>query len=293
MLADFERALADVLGARLPPPLAGAVDVVPGRDVARLLVSVGRVEPLDGALHALHARRAERVPGAPAARRVLRLQGEVTLALRAPDAEARPARMDAFDDTLYLLGDPALADGTALLPADASDPGFLVHALRLVRAEPPTTIVLAVEGVFWPVGVAGEDGPAIVAARLRQVVQPLRLAPERPPLVAAGEAVELTLHVGAAGALGAAAGGATTALPFGGLVVRVVDAGGRPGAGTLAGGAAAADGARLVDLADGVATVRYTPPDAPTVEHLVVQLDDGAGEGGVEVGRFRLAVRGG
>jgi hypothetical protein len=81
-------------------------------------------------------------------------------------------------------------------------------------------------------------------------------------------------------------------LPFGSLALTLRDAGGRPGAGSLAGSHGAGD-VRLVPLHDGEATVEYTPPAAPAVDLLVVTLEDGSGAQGPELARFRLATRGG
>jgi hypothetical protein len=105
--------------------------------------------------------------------------------------------------------------------------------------------------------------------------------------------VDLALELDAAGTLRLEGGGRVTPVPFGAVVVAVVDSGGRPGAGTLAGGTAAgAAGARTLPVTGGRAVVQYTPPAQAAVEQLVVALDDGAGGAGIELGRFPLDVRG-
>jgi hypothetical protein len=252
------------------------------------VLAVRSARPVD---EELLSTRPERVPGGSDPRRVLRLSCEVGLEVRLPAGGTRADQMAALDQTLYLLEDASLADGSALLPADDADPGFRIRRLRLARAEPPGAITVDAQGLFWPVGQAGEAGPAIREVRLRQAVQPLALAPTHPRLLAGGAPVELTVTLGTTATLRIEEGG-VTALPFGSLSLSVVDAGGRPGAGTLAGGVAGPGGARLVPVAAGAATVVYTPPAAPAVDHLVVALEDGEGGPGIELARFRLAVRG-
>jgi hypothetical protein len=107
--------------------------------------------------------------------------------------------------------------------------------------------------------------------------------------------VPLTIRVGTTGTTRLTEG-APAVSPFGELAVRVVDAGGRPGAGGLAGGAAGPDGSRLITVAEGAAQVEYRPPAAAADDVLVVHVgraDAGAGPGiGVELARFPLAVAG-
>ena len=289
MLDEFESRLADVLGQRLPAPFAGAVDRAPGRDIARLEVTVTGAEPI---ADNLLAARSERVPGDIAPRRVLRLRCDVALTTRA--ADDRAARVQAIDAALYLLGDPAFQSGAALLPADATDPGFQISRMLVINVQAPQTVALQAEGLFWPVGVAGQTGDPIQAILVHMPLLPLRLAPERPDLTPGGPPVDLVLNAATAGggritADGIAPIGATT------LIVRVIDAGGRPGGGSLAGGEAVSGGGRRVALANGVAAVTYTPPATAALDLLVVALegDGGAGDGrpGIELARFALATR--
>ncbi len=289
MLGEFENCLADVLGQRLPVPFAGAVDRAPGRDTARLVVAVTGAEPIADNLLSV---RPERVPGDIAPRRVLRLRCGVALATRV--ADDRAARVQAIDAALYLLGDPAFESGTALLPADATDPGFQISRMLVMNVEAPQTVTLQAEGLFWPVGIAGQTGEPIQAILVHMPLLPLRLTPERPALAPGGPPVNLVLNAATAG------GGRITAAgiePIGAtaLIVRVIDAGGRPGAGSLAGGDAVPGGGRRVTLANGVATVTYTPPAAAALDLLVIALegDGGAGDGrpGIELARFALATR--
>lgn len=284
MLRDFELGLADALGSQLPAPLAGAVDAAPARDLARVVVSVRGVEPVDDELL---TRRPERAPGAADPRRVLRLHCETALEVRVPAGGTRADQVQALDRVLYLLGDPAFADGSALQPTEAdADPGFLLQQLQLLRVESPAVVVLGADGWFWPVGTAGEAGVAIRELRLRQAALPLLLEPAAPRLVAGGAPVPLTLRLRAEGVLRLQATGPDRQ-PFGRLRLALTDAGGRPGAGVLSGGDAVAGGARSVEVADGAVNVQYTPPAAPGIDYLVVQLEDSA----LPLGRLKLAVR--
>ena len=281
--------MANALGTRLAAPLAGSVDVAPGRNNARVVLRVRSAAPLE---HDLLNLRPERVPGAVNRRRVLKLRCELTLDVRVPPGGNREDAMRATDEILYLLDSPPFADGSVLLPASDADPGFLIQRLRFTQSEPPLLIVVEAEGFFWPVGVAGQSGPEIVEIRLRQALRPIRLAPSRPPLVAAGAPVDLNIEFGATGTYGVQAQDEVALLPFGSVVAAVVDEGGRPGAGGLSGGAAGPDGSRVLTVENGVATLRYTPPAQAAVDHLIVRLENNEGGPGIELGRFRLPVRG-
>jgi hypothetical protein len=289
MLAEFENRLADVLSQRLPAPFTGTVDRAPGRDIARLLVAITSAEPIADNLLSV---RPERVPGDIAPRRVLRLRCDVALATRADDD--RTARMQAIDAALYLLGEPAFESGMALLPADATDPGFQISRMLVTNIEAPLTVKLQADGLFWPVGIAGQVDDPIQAILIQMPLLPLRLTPERPALAPGGPPVDLVLNAANAGggriaAAGIAPTGATA------LIVRLIDAGGRPGAGSLSGGVPLPGGSHRVALANGAATLTYTPPAAAAFDLLVVALDGdgGAGDGrpGIELARFALATR--
>jgi hypothetical protein len=199
--------------------------------------------------------------------------------------------MQALDQTIYLLGDAKLRDGSALLPADNSDPGFLIRKMDLLSAEPPGSVLLDVEGLFWPVGVAGEDGKPIVRADIRAAFLPVTLTPSQPKLVAGGAAQDFTLEFGTVGTMRISNDGVTNA-PFGGVIVSLVDAGGRQGAGTLSGGNAGPNSSRIIAVADGAASVRYTPPAQPALDLLVVSLEDPPGQANLNLATFWLQVRG-
>jgi hypothetical protein len=121
-------------------------------------------------------------------------------------------------------------------------------------------------------------------------VLPVRVETSAAP-IAGGPPVDVTITIGVAGRLRAVAGAPLPALPFGRLALRLVDAGERPGAGTLSGGVTGDDGSALVDVTDGVARAIYTPPAASATDHLVVALDDGEDGAGIELGRQVLRVR--
>lgn len=285
MLSGFETRLADVIGLRLPPPLAGTVDVAPGQGSSRIVVGITSAVPTEDSLLNL---RPERVPGAPQPRRVLKLHCEVVLTAKTPANVSRADQMQAIEGALYALDDSAMRNGSALLPGDNSDPGFLIRNLEVTHSAPPDSITLGVDGFFWPAGTPGTDGTAIQEARIRSALQPVALV--NPQLTAGGAAVDLQLTFGGVGTMIVKSDGVTGAA-FGSLIVRVIDAGGRPGAGTLSGGSAGPNGARTVVVAEGGATVTYTPPAQPAADVLVVAMEDNAGGAGVELGRFPLSVR--
>ena len=288
MLSEFESRLADVLGSRLAAPLAGAVDVAPGAAQSRILVSVRSASTIDEDLLSL---KSERVPGAAPLRRVLRLKCTVGLEFRLPLGGNRADEMQALDQTIYLLGDPEFRDGSALMPADNSDPGFLIRKMELLSVEPPTTALLEVEGLFWPVGIAGEDGPTIVGTDIRALFLPVKLSPAEPKLTAGDTFQDLQFEFGSAGTMRVTAD-TTTHAPFGAVTVSVIDDGGRQGAGTLGGGTAGPHGSRIVPVTNGTASVQYTPPAQPAVDNLVVALENTEGQPNLELARFRLKVRG-
>jgi hypothetical protein len=289
VLSDFERRLAEVLGTRLPVPFRGLVDVTPGRDIAQVVLSIRHVEPLDEHLFGI---RPEIVPGAPSHRRVVRLRCDVGLDVRLLNGQARIDQLRALERVIYELDEPGFRSGAPLQPTDGSDPGFLVQRMFVSLSEPPESITVRAEGLFWPPDTPGETGVAISQARLRISMEPLRMIPAHPRLTAGGTAVELEIEFGATGTLRVESAGRVTALPFGAVVLTVLDAGGRPGAGILSGGAGGPAGARMVQVVSGRAGVQYTPPAQPALDQLVVSLDDGEGGVGIELGRFPLNVRG-
>ena len=287
MLSDFETRLADVMGSRLAAPLAGAVDVNPGRDVSRIVLGITSVQRLDDDMLSL---RPERVPGDVAPRRVLKLRCTVELDAKLPNGGSRLDQMQAVEGALYLFEDTSMRDGSALLPGDNSDPGFLIRSMTVSGSIPPQSITIDADGFFWPKGTVGESGQAIQSARIRSALKPLLLDPQPAVLVAGGAATDFTITFGASGTTTVAADGIQNSA-YGSLVFSVVDAGGRPGQGTLAGGADGPGGSRMCVVSDGSAALRYTPPAQAATEFLVVKLDDNAGGPGIELGRFPLRTR--
>jgi hypothetical protein len=299
MISDFERRLADVLGTRLPAPFAGraavAPDPIPGPGPV-ILLGVRQAEPAEADMG---GQRPEVVPGSGDRRRVLRLRCSVDIEVHPSASEGREQQMQGIDAALYALDGPDFQDGTAL--AEEGDQGFLIQEMRIVESvvplDPeaedasPVGLTLSAEGWFWPIGEAGEAGVQIGEVRIRGAVLPLEIAPAAPRLTAGGAPVELTLRLGTAGPLRLGDQAVLPPLPFGSLALALFDPGGRPGAGTLAGGTAGAGSAHLVELADGAATFTYTPPAEAATDVLVVALDNGEDGLGVELGQFTLEVR--
>jgi hypothetical protein len=287
MLHEFERRLADVLGVGLPAPAGGAVDVVPGDGDSQVVVSVAHAVPVE---NDFLASRSERVPGADASRRIVRLRCDVSLEVRLRANQTRDDRLKAFDAALFFVQDPAFRSGRALDGGDP-DPGFFLHQLTLRSCDPPIGLNLDAEGFFWPVGSTGQTGEPIVGVRMRVVSEPLLLEPAAPLLIAGGPQVALTVRMGSEGAMDVREG-SVARQPFGQLLLRLTDAGGRAGAGTLAGGDAGPNGSRRITFSNGAAPFQYTPPGEAAVDILHVAFEDGEGGPGSEIGQLPLRVRG-
>ena len=298
MIAEFERRLAEVLGARLPAPFQGRVRVapsdVPAADPA-LTLGVVRAERLSDELGGAPPLVA---PGAPLPRRVVAMRCTVSVEVRPATGQGRAQQVSGLDAAVDALEAGDLRRGGALA-GGAPDPGFLIHHMAVADAriplrpgeapdgDGPVSIEVVAEGIFWPVGAVGETGIAIGEVRLRGALLPIEVELAAPPAPGGGP-VDVTLRVGTA-ALDLRAGEAA-ALPFDRLAVGLQGPGGQAGAGTLQGGVAGSDGVRLALFSDGVATVTYTPPAAAAHDELVVALDDGAGGIGLELGRLAMEV---
>jgi hypothetical protein len=287
LLSDFETRLADVMGSRLAAPLAGAVDVSPGRDASRLVLGVTAIHRLDDDLLSL---RPELVPGDVAPRRVLKLRCTVELDAKLPNGGSRADQMQAIDGALYLLADSSLRDGSALLPDDNSDPGFLIRSMTISDSTTPQSITVEADGFFWPKGTPGQSGPAIQQARIRSALQPLVLDPQPAFLIAAQPATDFTITFGTTGTTTLTSDGIQNSA-YGSVVVSVIDSGGRPGQGILTGGATGPGGSRIYPVTNGSVALSYTPPAQAANEFLVVKLDDSAGGPGIELGRFPMRTR--
>jgi len=298
MISDFESRLAEVLGSRMPAPFGGRASVAPpaaqGAD-PQVVVGVRQVvvaEPDIG------SRRLEVVPASAEPRRILRLDCTVGIQVVPAKDKGRSQQLLGVDAALYTVDAPDFRDGSAL--NDGTDRGFLLNSMSPLSADSPLDpaapnmpalgLTLLARGLFWPAGVAGEAGKKIGEIRIRGSILPVELGPARPDLIAGGPTTTLTIRVRAAGTM-RVNGGAAPPLPFGSLAVVLFGSGGRPGNGTLSGGTAGVGAVRLFPVTDGVASVSYTPPAIAGTDELVVSLDNGAGDVGIEIGRVRLVVR--
>ncbi|WP_134681115.1 hypothetical protein [Paracoccus ravus] len=276
MLRELEMRLATVLGADLPPPLAGRVTVRPdsaagNQPAAQIAVRAVRpVTPDFGAV------RHEVAPGDPAARRIVRLEAQIDIRVTAGGANSRVARIQALDALIYFLDAPALRSGRAL--RDAGDPGFLLDSLILAGAdaEPalsdpvPADLTLTATGWFWPVGQAGQDGPAIAEARITQLVYPVLSDPDPARFLAGAAEADITLRLTDVQALSLRAEGPGTRDETR-LAFQLLAADGSAGAGSLTNGRDLGEGIRSRPLADSTAQIRYRPPANPARDRLVVR----------------------
>lgn len=297
MISHFESRLADLLGTRLSAPFAGRVDVEPGptaTNAPAITVAVVEARPLEPDFGSV---RPEAAPGADDPRRVVRLDCDVHVSVRPADGQGRAQTVAALDGLVYLLEEPALRrPGTLGSPAD--DPGFLLEALavRSLLTAPAVgrpRLEVGALGWFWPPNAPGQTGVAIREAHIRHARLPVSLEPW-PLLLRPGDPrVTFTVDVHAVGTTVVDLDGVTTS-GFGEVAIRLVDHGGRPGAGTLGGGVAGPDGTRIVPIDDGRTSVDYTPPAQSAVDHLVVSIarpDTGDGPAvGSELARFSLVV---
>lgn len=299
MIAAFEQRLAIVLGSRLAAPFAGRVRVTPGEGLAggpHILVASSDVTPAGSDLGI--GRRPELTMQESARRlRVLRLAVTVELRVVPSDPTERSEAIQGMERVLYLIETADIAAGRALDAAPPADLGFRIARLGLLDARAPTladedgaaVIHLRAEGWFWPAGVVGETGPEIEEVRIRAAVLPLRLVGGPEPLIAGGAAAVLRLESGAVGEMQLRADAAPAAAAFGTLSLALRRDDGRPGAGSLSGGAAGPAGTRLVALTAAGAEFGYTPPDEAGSEDLVIRMADPTGVArGDVLGRFPL-----
>jgi hypothetical protein len=292
VISELEQRLADVISSRLPAPFGGRVfpasDVPAPDGTPRIVVAVRRAERVEPDVGSA---RPERTDGT-GVKRVVRLVCTVELEVRAASSGGRAQELAGVDAALYVLDAPEFRTGAAL--AASGDLGFLATSTRLLETSVPdggARVTLTVDGWFWPAGAEGVTGAPIAEVRVRGAVLPIVVEPAS-RLVAGGAPVSLAIRFLPAGRLRLVEGTPPPPLPFGWLALRVVDAGGRPGAGTLSGGVAGTDGVELAEIHDGVAEIVYTPPGETAIDHLVISLDDGEGNAGVELGRYTLRVKG-
>ena len=299
MLTEFESRLADVLGSRVAAPFTGRVTrrgaPAPGGTGPVVRLGVDAFEPLQPDVGSV---RPEQVPGSDDLRRVLRLGVTVGVEVEPQTSGDRLQELQGIDAVIYQLDDPGMRSASLLV--QPGDQGFLLDWLHLARGDlgeitedTTSPITLRAEGWFWPVGQAGETGRPILHAFVREFRLPVQLAVPA-PLLPGGDPVLLGITFGATGTLDVTATGTTT-LPFGSIALRLLNAGGGPGAGTLSDGQPGPEGSQLAAVDDGAATVTYDPPANPVVDHLVIAAyardEDGNERVGIELARFELAVR--
>lgn len=297
MIADFERALANALGSRVPAPFQGNVGVAPlPAQGPAIRVGAERVEvqrPDFG------ERRPESVLAAGGQQRILRAVCTVALEVVAGAGQGRAQQAAGVDAALFVLDGPEFRDGSALVAA--GDQGFRISSLQLkgaqVAIDPtrpaalPVALSLTAEGWFWPVGTVAQQGIAIGEIRLRGVALPLEIMLPQQAIVVGGGASTITLRVAIPGSMRLRADGVES-LPFDTLAISLERPGGRPGAGSLGGGVAGNPGVILAPLADGAVTFTYTPPAAAAdIDTLLVGVGDNSGGLGIIVGRFGLRSR--
>lgn len=296
MLTEFESRLADVLGSRIPAPFGGRVvrrgDPAPVGSGPVVRLGVDAIEHLEPDIGSV---RPESVPGAGDPRRVLRLRVGIGVDVESEAPNDLNQELLGADAITYQFDDPGMRSAEFLIAP--GDQGFVVDSLRFIAArmrpqEAQSMLTVEAEGWFWPVGIPGQSGREIAAALVREFRLPVSLQVAE-PLVAGGDPVALELRFGQSGTMRIEANG-VSASPFGGIALRLIDAGGAPGAGALDGGTAGPDGQRLVALAAGVATVDYLPPDAPATDTLIALAhtrdDDGEDRIGIELARFDLVT---
>ncbi|QPJ61320.1 MAG: hypothetical protein G3M70_05205 [Candidatus Nitronauta litoralis] len=276
MLRDFEQRFAQVLGSQLTAPFAGRVRTAPvdtGDNGIQIVVSVGKMKiqsPDFGSF------RSENAPGITDPLRIVRLRGEVGIVVFPAQGQGRQQQLQGIDSLLYLLDTPDFRNANAL--ASQQDQGFLLDYLKIVEADlsirdtntdPTPDITLEVEGWFWPIGQTGVSGDVITQAHVRQFVLPVSMVTDNGPIVAGGNAVQLNFNVGTSGSM-VLQGSSSSTLPFGNIAVRLLSADGSPGQGSLSGGLAGPDNSQLTLLANGSASLSYTPPGSATNERVVV-----------------------
>lgn len=277
MLRELEDRLATLLGADLPAPLAGRVQVRPGApngDAPAAQIAVRHVTPVSPDFGDI---RTEIAPGDPARRRIVRLSAEIDIRLSSGGTDARDTRRQALDDLIYFLDAPNMRSGEAL--RDAGDAGFLLDSLHISAANYAPALndpvgadlTLTAVGWFWPVGEVGQDGPAIAEARITQLVYPLGADPDPARFVAGTNGVVLSFAFSSVHLMSLRADGPGN-VNVQRIAFQVLSADGSAGAGELTSGRDIGGGIRVRNLADGEVRIRYRPPAAPAQDRLILRL---------------------
>lgn len=299
MISDFEARLATVLGAELPAPFGGVVAVGGGSDTAhenqpRLYVGAYRTEVKP---QGFGGNRTIAVPEVEDLVRVVAMKVLVNISVLAASSADRVQQLQGIEQVQYLLDHERFQTGAALV--DNGDQGFLIERMQVRDAWIDVTnaplegraagITLEAEGVFWPIGVAGEAGVAIDEIRLRGLVIDLKQGVTLPDISAGGSPLVLQLHL--EGLASQRLGGDGSSLPFSHLALDLRQADGSPGAGSISGDSAGAGGVQFVVITDSLVSFTYTPPGSPAQDVLLVGFDDGENGLGQVVNRFNLISR--
>jgi hypothetical protein len=298
MLGEFELQFRDTLRAKLPEAIRDQVQLASGATTQTgILLGLRAAEPMPSEMGSL---RREIVPGADAPRRVVRLRCTLDCSFIPADEEQdRETLMAWLGLVLYALDDTDVREGRAFT-GTAPDPGFLIHSTNITTLDSPFDIhatepqrlklSLSVDGWFWPVGEAGQAGIEIGEIRIRGVIHPVILSPADPGLVANGPAVDLSAKFETRGTSRITADELNNEA-FGEVIARIEKEDGTAGDGTLSGGTAGDNGARILSVANDHVELTYTPPATAGSEFLILNIENNEGSRGIEIGRFRLVIR--
>lgn len=297
MLSEFEQQFQTTLRTKLPVDIRDQVQIATGAaNQAGILVGIRTAKPLPAEFGSV---RSEIAPGVEIPRRVVRLSCSVDCTfVPSNDSQNRSNLMSLLGRVLYALDDSDVRDGSAFR-GEQTDPGFLIQSMSIENLESPFTIhasdaehlqlTFIAKGWFWPVGEPGQAGVEIGEIRIRGVVHPVLLTPAEPVLTVNGPAVNLSVSFDARGTSRITSSGLDSET-FGNLVARLEKQDGTAGAGSLSGGSAGDNGARLLTVTDDQVQLSYTPPATPGEDILLLSIDTSQSASGIEIGRFTLVT---
>lgn len=300
MITEFEQKLAQYLNTSLPSPFTGRVSVADGTKKnpgPHPAVTVG-VTQCRTASADIGSTRPEIVPGSSDFRRVLRLQCMVNIAVYPSNSGKRPEEISGVESIFYLLDSPDVKNGKALL--EIGDPGFVIQSLHVTELNVPffvspssstaAGLTLTADGWFWPVGVAGQTGIKIGTIRIREIIYTVLVEPMTLYLITNGSPQSLTITLSTTGPVIQTADSVSTETEFGGIYCYLIRPDGQPPSGTLSEGVDTGNGIHQYTITSGHIMLTYTPGALSGTEVLVITLDNGRGEPGIEIGRYNLNV---